>query len=73
MLCGALPDGGFFRVGKASEAAALALPQVTADDDDAQRPMPGIVRVPPEAVPDPGCGAGCWRWRDGFVEALPPK
>ena len=51
MLCGALADGGFFRVGKEHEAAALALPQVR-PMMMRDRPMPGIVRLPAAAVAD---------------------
>ena len=46
MLCGALSDGGFFRVGKDREPEALALPQVTPMMIMRTRPMPGIVRIP---------------------------
>ena len=51
MVCGALADGGFYRVGPGQEAAALALaevrPMMMRD-----RPMPGFVRMPREAVAD---------------------
>jgi hypothetical protein len=49
MLCGALPEGGFFRVGQGGMAEALqvdgAVPMTMRE-----RPMTGFVRVPTEVV-----------------------
>ena len=73
MLCGALADGGFFRVGKAGEAAALALPGVRPMTMAGGRPMPGIVRVSPEAVADPVLRGRLLALAEGFVGGLPAK
>lgn len=72
MLCGALADGGFFRVGKAREDAALALPGV-ARMTMRDRPMPGLVRVPVAAVADPRRRGELLALARAFVAPLPPK
>jgi hypothetical protein len=72
MLCGALSDGGFFRVGKPGEPAALARPGV-ARMAMRDRPMPGIVRVPPAAVSNPGLRSELLGLALAFVAPLPPK
>jgi hypothetical protein len=73
MLCGALSDGGFFRVGKDREPEALALPRVTPMMMMRSRPMPGIVRVPAAAVADAGLRGRLLGLARAFVETLPPK
>lgn len=73
MLCGALSDGGFFRVGKQGEAAALALPGVTPMTMTGTRPMPGIVRVPPAGVTDSRTRGQLLALADAFVGTLPEK
>ncbi len=72
MLCGALSDGGFFRVGKQGEPAALALPGV-ARMAMRNRPMPGIVRTPPASVAEPRRRSELLGLALAFVEPLPPK
>ena len=52
MLCGTYRDGGMYRVGKANEAAALALPHVRPMTMTG-RAMPGLVEVDREAIADP--------------------
>jgi hypothetical protein len=72
MLCGALADGGFFRVGKPGEPVALALPgaaRMTMRD----RPMPGLVRLPAASVADPRIRGQLLALALAFVERLPPK
>jgi TfoX N-terminal domain len=72
MLCGALSDGGFFRVGKQGEPAALAQPGV-ARMAMRDRPMPGIVRAPAKLVADPGRRAELLGLALAFVDLLPRK
>jgi hypothetical protein len=72
MLCGALSDGGFFRVGKQGEPTALAQPGV-ARMAMRDRPMPGIVRVPATSVADPGRRAELLGLALAFVDPLPRK
>lgn len=72
MLCGALKDGGFFRVGTPGEAAALAVPDA-ARMEMRTRPMPGFVRVPPAAVEDPARRGRLLALALGYVEPMPPK
>jgi hypothetical protein len=72
MLCGALADGGFFRVGPEGMAAALA------EDGAAQmtmreRPMTGFVRVPPAVVADAGARERLLALAAAFVATLPAK
>lgn len=72
MLCGALRDGGFFRVGTEREPAALALPE-TARMEMNTRPMPGFVRVPSEAIADPARRGALLALALGYVEPMPAK
>jgi TfoX/Sxy family transcriptional regulator of competence genes len=72
MLCGTYRDGGMYRVGKANEAAALALPHVERMTMTG-RPMPGLVHVERPAIEDPGLRGQLLRLALDFVTALPPK
>jgi hypothetical protein len=72
MLCGTYRDAGMYRVGKANEAAALALPHVRRMEMTG-RPMPGIVEVDREAVTGQALRGRLLDLALGFVRALPPK
>ncbi len=72
MLCGALGEGGFFRVGKAGEAEALALPGA-APMTMRDRPMAGFVRVPRATVADDALRSRLLGLALRFVEPMPPK
>ena len=72
MLCGALSDGGFFRVGPGGMAAALAVegaaPMMMRD-----RPMTGFVRVPPAVVANAQARERLLAVAAAFVRSLPAK
>jgi TfoX/Sxy family transcriptional regulator of competence genes len=72
MLCGTYRDRGMYRVGKANEAAALALPHVRRMEM-AGRPMPGIVEVDRAAITDPELRGRLLALALDFVGPLPPK
>ena len=72
MLCGTYRDRGMYRVGKANEAAALALPHVRPMAMTG-RPMPGIVEADREAIEDRELRDRLLGLALGFVETLPPK
>jgi hypothetical protein len=72
ILCGALPDGGFFRVGPERMPDALA---ETAARPMAMRgrPMSGFVRVPAASVADPASRGRLLGLAKTFVRGLPAK
>ena len=61
-----------YRVGKAREAAALALPH-TRPMAMTGRPMPGMVEVDAEAFTDPALRERLMRLALDFVDGLPAK
>ena len=72
MVCGTYREGGMYRVGKANEAAALAVPHVRPMAMTG-RAMPGIVDVDREAITDPGLRARLLGLALDFVGTLPAK
>jgi TfoX N-terminal domain len=72
MLCGALADGGFFRVGPDRMAEALAV-DGAAPMMMGARPMTGFVRVPAAVVAGAIPRARLLALASEFVGALPPK
>ncbi len=72
MLCGVHKGGGMFRVGKAGEAAALAVPGARPMDFTGRR-MGGFVDVSDEALADEACRGRLMTLALGFVRSLPPK
>jgi TfoX/Sxy family transcriptional regulator of competence genes len=72
MLCGTFRDGGMYRVGKANQDAALALPH-TRPMALTRRPMPGLVEVEAAAITDPELRGRLLGLARDFVEALPAK
>jgi TfoX/Sxy family transcriptional regulator of competence genes len=72
MLCGTYRDGGMYRVGKANEAAALALPHVRPMTMTG-RAMPGLVDVDREAITDPELRGKLLGLALDFVGGLPAK
>lgn len=72
MLCGTWRDRGMYRVGKANESAALALPHVRPMAIGG-RPMPGIVEADRPAIADAGLRDRLLGLALGFVATLPPK
>lgn len=72
MLCGVHRDGAMFRVGKANEPEALALPGVQPMAFTG-RPMGGFVDVSDAALADDATRARLMALALGFVRALPAK
>ena len=72
MLCGTYRGGGMYRVGKANEAAALALPHVRPMTMTG-RAMPGLVDVDREAIADPALRDRLLALALDFVGGLPAK
>lgn len=72
MLCGVHPKGAMFRVGKANEEFALAVPDVRRMDFSG-RPMGGFVDVEDEVIGDEVCRTRLMGLALDFVTALPPK
>ena len=72
MICGTYRDGGMYRVGKANEAAALALPHVRPMTMTG-RPMPGMVEAERAAIEDAGLRDRLLALALDFVGSLPPK
>jgi hypothetical protein len=72
MLCGTYRQGGMYRVGKAREAEALALPGVR-PMTMAGRAMPGIVEVDAEGFTDARLRARLMGLALDFVGTLPAK
>lgn len=72
MVCGVHRGGGMFRVGKASEAEALARPGVEPMQFTGRR-MGGMVDVTDEAMADDGTRAALMRLALTHAESLPPK
>jgi len=72
MLCGAFRGGGFYRVGKAAEAEALAIPG-TRPMNVTGRPMGGMVEADAADLADPARRGALLALARGFVGALPPK
>ena len=71
MVCGISKEGLMFRVGKAAEAEALALPGVRPLGFTG-RPMGGMVELPPEAGDD-GARSRLVALSLAYALALPPK
>ena len=72
MICGVHKGGAMFRVGKESEAAALALPG-TGPMMFTGRPMGGMVDADDSAMGDDATRARLTALATGFVATLPPK
>lgn len=72
MLCGVHKDGGMCRVGKANEAAALALPGVAPMDFTGRR-MGGFVAFGDDVFADEATLDRLLALGLGFVATLPPK
>ena len=72
MLCGVHKGGAMYRVGKAHEAAALALPGVTPLAFTG-RPMGGFVDADADAMAEDETRAALLRLALSFVTTLPPK
>jgi TfoX/Sxy family transcriptional regulator of competence genes len=72
MLCGTYRGGGMYRVGKANEAAALALPHVRPMTMTG-RAMPGLVDVDREAITDSELRSRLLGLAFDFVGSLPAK
>jgi hypothetical protein len=72
MLCGALAEGGFFRVGPEGMAAALAedgaAPMTMRD-----RPMTGFAGVTDEGVDSDDALRGWIAYAEAHVRKMPPK
>ena len=72
MLCGVHKDGAMFRVGKAHEAEALAVPGARPMDFTGRK-MGGFVDVADEVLVDEDRRAHLMRLALDFVRSLPPK
>ncbi len=72
MLCGVHQGGGMFRVGKAAEAAGLAI-DGAAPMAFTGRPMGGMIDVADTALSDDVRRARWLRPAMDFVGAMPPK
>jgi hypothetical protein len=72
MLCGTYRDGGMYRVGRANEAAALALPHVRPMTMTGRR-MPGLVDVDAEGFTDDALRDRLIGLALDFVGGLPAK
>jgi hypothetical protein len=72
MLCGVHPGGGMVRVGKANDAAALAMDGVSRMAFTG-RPMAGWVDVAAETLVDDDARAALLALALGFVRTLPAK
>jgi hypothetical protein len=72
MLCGTYCGMGMYRVGKAHEAAALALPSTRPMEMTGRR-MPGMVEVDAAGITDPGLRAQLIALALDFAGSLPPK
>jgi hypothetical protein len=72
MLCGTYREGGMYRVGKANEPAALALPGVRPMTMTG-RAMPGLVEVDAEGFTDDARRAALMGLALDFVGSLPRK
>lgn len=73
MICGAMKRGAMARVGKAGEAAALALPGVAAAMPSGRR-MTGFVTMPEAALEEhPEAFARLLDLALAFAATLPPK
>jgi len=72
MVCGTFRDRGMFRVGRAQEADALALPG-TKPMDMGARPMPGMIEALPAAMADDAVRTRLLALAVGFAGSLPGK
>ena len=72
MLCGVHKNGGMFRVGKANEAAALAIDGV-GEMTFTSRPMGGLVDVSDDAMEDDDSRHRVMALALEFVTALPAR
>jgi hypothetical protein len=72
MVCGTYRDRGMFRVGKAQEGNALALPGARGMEMGG-RTMPGMVEALPEAMADDAVRARLLALAVSFAGALPAK
>jgi TfoX/Sxy family transcriptional regulator of competence genes len=72
MVCGTYRDRGMFRVGKAQEALALALPDTQRMAMGA-RSMPGMVEALPAAMADEAVRGRLLALALAFAGALPAK
>lgn len=72
MLCGIHKNGAMFRVGKANEATARAMPGVK-EMTFTGRPMPGMVDTGDEIATHEDLLVRLITLARGFVETLPPK
>ncbi|MCF1710254.1 TfoX/Sxy family protein [Tabrizicola sp. J26] len=72
MVCGIHKGGAFYRVGKANETAALALPGITPMAMNG-RAMAGMVEATGEASADDVSRQKLLGLATGFVNSLPPK
>jgi TfoX/Sxy family transcriptional regulator of competence genes len=72
MLCGVMRFGAFYRVGRAREAAALALPGA-APMRFTGRAMSGIVQIDEDAAADDRLRAEWTALALAFTAGLPPK
>jgi hypothetical protein len=72
MLCGTYREGGMYRVGKANEPAALALPGVRPMEMTGRK-MPGLVEVGAEGFTDDARRAALMGLALDFVGSLPRK
>lgn len=72
MVCGIHRGGAMYRVGKANEAAALAVPGARPMVFTG-RPMAGMIDLDEEATADDTRRGTVLALALGFVKALPPK
>ena len=72
MLCGTVKAGAIFRVGKAQDAAALALPGVRPMNFTGKE-MSGFVEVDEETLAEDTTVAALMRLALDFNNSMPPK
>lgn len=72
MVCGVHKGGAMFRVGKANDATARALPGV-GDMTFTGKPMASMVHADPEATDDDAIRAALLAMSVATARALPPK
>ncbi|MBI1218894.1 MAG: hypothetical protein GC186_10130 [Rhodobacteraceae bacterium] len=72
MVCGVLKGGAIFRIGKANDAAARALPGV-GDMTFTGKPMASMVQADAEATDDDATRAALMAMSVATARALPPK
>ena len=72
MACGLMPLGGFYRIGRAGQAAALALPG-TSVMNVTRRPMPDFVMLSAEGAASDTARQTLLAMALAYVAALPPR